>query len=104
MLPELLDCGEGGAVQGLSFQDREPDLHLVKPGGPRRREMEMHVRMTLEPAIVVRLVGAEVVENDVDGGVRVVSDDTVHKIEEFDAPPAIFVGGSDLASGHLEGR
>ena len=60
--------------------------------------------MTLEPAIVVRLVGAEVVENDVDGGVRVVSDDTVHKIEEFDAPPAIFVGGSDLASGHLEGR
>ena len=33
-LPELFDQGEGGAVQRLCFQDREPDFHLVEPGDP----------------------------------------------------------------------
>jgi hypothetical protein len=37
-------------MQRLSLQDREPDFDLVEPGGPRRREVEMHV--TFEPAIV----------------------------------------------------
>src|SRR5262249_54301339 len=71
---------------------------------PCRGEMEMHVRVTLEPAIVLWLVGVEVVEDDMDGGVRVISDDIVHEIEKFDAPSAIFVRRGDLAGGHLEGR
>src|SRR5262245_50859273 len=103
MLPELLDRGEGGSVQGLSFEDREPDLDLVEPRGPRRREVEMHVPVTLEPAIVLGLVGVEVVEDDVDGGVRMASDNIVHEIEEFDASPTIFVGSRDLSGGDLEG-
>ena len=45
VLSELFDRGEGCAAQGLSLQDREPDLDLIEPGGPRRREVEMHVRM-----------------------------------------------------------
>src|SRR5215211_8172273 len=49
VLPELIDRGERGAVQRLSLQNREPDLHLVEPGSPRRREVELHVRVTLEP-------------------------------------------------------
>ncbi len=52
MLPELFDRGEGSAVQRLSFQDLEPDFHLIEPGGPRRREVEKNVRVALEPAIV----------------------------------------------------
>lgn len=32
VLPELFDRGEGSAVQRLSFQDREPDFHLIEPG------------------------------------------------------------------------
>ena len=56
VLAELGDGSERGAVQRLSLQDREPDFDLVEPGGPRRREVEMHVRMTFEPAIVPGLV------------------------------------------------
>ena len=47
VLPELRDGGEGSAMQGLSFQDREPDFHLIEPGGSRWGEVEMHVRVTL---------------------------------------------------------
>jgi hypothetical protein len=35
VLAKLGDGGERGAVQGFSFQDRKPDLYLIKPGGPR---------------------------------------------------------------------
>ena len=62
----------------------------------------MHIRVTLEPAIVLRLVGVEIVEDHMDCGVRVVSDYIVHEVEEHDAPAAIFVRGSDLAGGHLK--
>src|ERR1700676_4040786 len=55
----------------------------------------MHVRVTLEPTVVGGLVGVEVVEDDVDGGVRMAHDDIVHGIEEFDPTPAIFVGSGD---------
>ena len=56
---------QGGAVQRLGFQDREPDFDLVEPGSARRREVEVHVRMTLEPAVILWFVGVEVVEDDV---------------------------------------
>lgn len=46
----------------------------------------MNVRVA-EPAIVPGLVGIEIVEDDVDGRVRVSGDDIVHEIEELDAPP-----------------
>ena len=89
VLPELFDRGEGRVVEGLPLQDREPDFDLVEPGSPRRREMETHVGMTLEPAVVFGLVGVEVVEDDMDGGVRMSGDDVVHEIGEFDASPTI---------------
>src|SRR3981189_74607 len=101
--PEVFDRGEGSAVEGLCLEDREPDLDLVEPGSPRRREVEAHVGMALEPAVVLGLVGIEVVEDDMDGGGRMGGDYVVHEIEEFDAPPAAFMGGGDLAGGHLEG-
>src|SRR4029450_2594943 len=88
VLSQLLDRGEGSAVQGFSLQDGEPDFHLIEPGGPRRGEVEMNVGVTLEPAILAGLVGVEIVENDVDGGVGVGGDDVVHEVEELDAPTA----------------
>src|SRR4029450_10029816 len=81
----------------------EPDFHLIEPGGPRRGEVEMNVGVTLEPAILAGLVGVEIVENDVDGGVGVGGDDVVHEVEELDAPTASLVRGGDLAGGDLEG-
>ena len=59
--------------------------------------------MTFEPAIVPGLVGVQVVEDDMDGRVRVCGDDVVHEVEELDAPPALLVRGRHLAGGHFEG-
>ena len=61
-------------MQGLSFEDREPDFHLIEPRRPRRREVEVHVRVSLQPAVVLRLVGIEVVEDDMDLAVRIGGD------------------------------
>src|SRR6516225_12269581 len=87
------------SMQRLSLQDREPVFALVEPGGPRRREVEM----TFEPAIVPGLVGIQVVEDDMDGRIRVCGDDVVHEVEELDAPPALLVRGRHLAGGYFEG-
>ena len=63
----------------------------------------MHIRVTLEPAIVLGLVGVEIVEDDVNGRVDVSGDDIIHEVEEFDAPPTRLVRGGDLAGCHVEG-
>jgi hypothetical protein len=94
VLPELLNGCKGCAVQGFSFQGREPGFHLIEPGGLRRDEVKAHLGMTLEPGVVLGLLGVEVVEDHVDCG-----DDIVHEIH---APVAIFVGDRDLARGHFE--
>ena len=47
VLPELFDRREGSTVSETSFQDREPDFHLIEPGGARRREVKMNVRWRL---------------------------------------------------------
>lgn len=77
-LCELLDPAEGSAVQGFAFRDPEPDLALVELGGTRRAEVEMHVGMSIQPAVVLRLVGVEVVERDMNVLARLGGDDAIH--------------------------
>jgi len=48
MLLQLLDGGEGSAVQRLALEDGKPSLDLIEPRRPRRGEMEMHVGLPLE--------------------------------------------------------
>jgi hypothetical protein len=57
----------------------------------------------LEPAVVLGLMGLEIIEDDVDGGVRVAGDDVVHEVEELDAAATVLVRRGHLAGGHLEG-
>ena len=95
---------EGGPSEGFSLKDGEPDLDLIEPGGLGRSEVELHVWVPLKPAIILRLMGIEIVEDDVDGGVRIVREDIVHEIEEFDPAATILVGGGDLAGRHFKGR
>ena len=59
--------------------------------------------MTFEPAIVPGLVGVQVVEDDMDGRIRVCGNDVVHEVEKIDAPSALLVRGRHLAGGHFEG-
>ena len=54
-----------------------PDFHLVEPGSPGRGEMKPYGWMALEPGIVFGLVRVEVVEDDMDGAVRMSGDDVV---------------------------
>ena len=106
---EILDMGdefwntsERGSVERLSREDREPDFDLVKPGGVRRGEVEMHVLVTLQPHVALGLVGREIVEHDMDFAIRMIGDDLVHEVEEFDAPPAFVMAPDDLAAFKVE--
>lgn len=45
--------------------------------------------------------GVEVVEHNVDCGIRIGGDDVVHEVKEFDAPAAFLVGGNE---GGKQGR
>ena len=84
------------------MQDREPDLDLIEPGGVGRGEVEMHIGVTLEPAVVLRLVGAKIIEDNMDGSMGIGSDDRVHEVKELDAPAAALVGGHDFTGRHFE--
>ena len=66
--------------------------------------MGMNVRVAPEPAIVPGLVGVEIVEYDVDGGVRVSGNDTVDETEELAAPQALRGRGGELAGSYLKGE
>ena len=87
MFLKLLEACEGGAAERLPLQDREPYLDLVEPGRTRRREMELHIGMGLEPVLIL-LVGVEVVEDDVKLSARKGRGNAVHEIEKLDAATA----------------
>src|SRR5436190_19602344 len=63
----------------------------------------MDVAMTPEPAIVLRFVGVEIVEDDMDLVVRIIGDDPVHEVEELHPPATLLVSRQDLAIGEVEG-
>jgi len=87
VLLELFEAREGGAAERLALQDREPYLDLIEPGRACRREMKLHIGVGLEPVLVL-LVGAEVVEDDVKLAVRKGRGETVHEIEKLDTATA----------------
>ena len=62
----LVGRGMARAVERATLQDAEPDLDLVEPARVGGGEMEVDVAVTGQPAIVLGLVGREVVEDDVD--------------------------------------
>ena len=49
-----------------------------------------------QPAIVFGLMGVQVVENDMNLAAGIGGDDTVHEIQELDAPTAPVMAGFDL--------
>src|SRR5215831_1161782 len=98
----VCDRSKGGAGERLVGQDREPNLDLIEPGGARRREMKVDVGMAGEPAVGLRLMGVEVVEDDVNLPLGMRGHDAVHEVEELDAPAAPIVLGSHLAGSNVE--
>src|SRR6266849_3591853 len=85
---ELGDGVERCAGKRFASQDGEPDLDLIEPGGPRRGEVEVDVAVALEPSVMLGLVGAEVVEDDMDLVARVLREEAIHEVEELDTASA----------------
>ena len=66
----------------------------------RWRKVQMHVGMTLEPAVVFGFVSIEIVQNDVNFLFLAVGlYDAVHEIQELPAAPPFVVTGLHQASG-----
>ena len=63
----------------------------------------MDVGMTLQPAVLLRLVSIQVIDYHMDFAARVRRDDLVHKIRKFPASAALVMRGFDHTGGHLEG-
>lgn len=96
-------AGEAGAPARGARQETEPDLHLIEPARVGRREVEVHVRMACQPAVVLQFVRSEIVENDMQFHVRgVVGNDLVQKQEQLASTPTPVVPSFDLARGHVE--
>jgi len=53
--------GETGATQSSATEDAEPALHLIQLQAADRSVMQMDVGASLQPAILFRLVGVQVV-------------------------------------------
>ena len=58
--------------------------------------VEPDVRVASQPAVVLRFVGIQVVQDDVEFGVRVQRDEAVHEVEELSAsPPTVMADMGD---------
>src|SRR4030081_3860766 len=58
--------------------------------------------MALQPGVVL-LVGVEIVKDDFEPPVRILSNHVVHEGEKLLAAPTLLVGSLDLTGRHLEG-
>jgi len=94
------------SLEGRPFEDAEPDLDLVEPRRVGRGEVEMDVPMADQPAVVLGLVGTEVVEHDVDLELRigVGREDVVHEVEELAPPAPRVVARLDQPARDFQGR
>src|SRR5260370_41586626 len=97
---QLFDIDKAGSLERLAAQNAKPAFNLVKPRSMRWRKMKMDIGMTLEPAIVLGLVGVEVIENDVNFFfVAVRINDAIHEVQELPAAPAFVMAGLNQPSG-----
>src|SRR5437870_608971 len=86
-LSQLHHRGEAGPLQSLAAHDTEPAFDLVEPRGMSGGVMKMNVGMTCPPAIMLGLMGIQVVYDHVQVQIRIGSHQTVHKVQEL-APAA----------------
>jgi hypothetical protein len=98
LVADLAWRGEAGAGQGFGNQTSTWFSQEACVGVKWKPD----VLVAGEPAIVFRLVGVEVVQDDVNLTTQMLSDDAVHEVQELDAPAAPVVARFDQTGGHLE--
>ncbi len=89
--------------KGLPPQNTEPALHLVQPGSMSGGVMEMDIGMPGQTPVVLRFMGIQVIENDMQLCVGIESDDTVHKVQELPATAVRVMAGWHQSGGHFQG-
>ena len=84
----------------LTDQDAEPALYLIKPTGVGRDEVKMNVGVSRQPAVMLGLMGIEIVEDDVKFALWIERHNLVHEVQELPPAPALSVAGNIDLAGH----
>jgi hypothetical protein len=66
--------------------------------------MEVHIFVTLQPAVVFGFVSVQVVENDMNLPAGVAGDDFIHEVEELPPSASLVMAGPHKASGDFQCR
>lgn len=85
-LAQFDDRRETSPLQCLTAQSAEPALDLINPGSVGRGVVKTDVRVTSQPAVVLRLVRTQIVYDDTQGSAGIGSDHLIHKVQKFAAP------------------
>src|SRR5207253_4483368 len=72
--------------------------------GIGRSEMQMDLRMALQPAVLFGLVSVQVVQYHVNFAIRVGGYDLIHEVQKLSSPAAVVVTREDLPGGDIEDR
>ena len=95
-LANLPRVGSAQVPEHRAGEDAEPHLHLVQPRGMGRRVVEAGLGVPRQPAVVLGLVGTQVVQDDVK--LRVGGYSTPTK-EPLPAPVSLVLSGLDVSQG-----
>jgi len=98
--PQREHAAECVGPNSAAFERREPSLNGVEPRSARRREVKLKAGVLREPELHLGcLVGAAVVENDVDGQrARMGTIDLFQEADELFGPMPLLELGQDLPS------
>jgi len=80
-LTQLPWTGKARSRQGVRDEDAEPDLHLIEPRRMGRNEVQVDVLVPREPAIMLRFMSVQIVEDNVQLPVRILSHQVIHEID-----------------------
>ncbi|MDA9823667.1 hypothetical protein N9C56_14430 [Paracoccaceae bacterium] len=76
---------------------------MIELGSAGRGKVEMDVLVPSQPAVAFRLMGVEIVKNDMDVAALIGLDDVFHEVESLDAPTAFVLAARDHARGNIKG-
>src|ERR1700733_1607931 len=94
---EVCEALERSALERLAGKDREPDFDLVQPRCVCRSVVQMDVRVARQPDVTFRLVGGQIVENDMDLLALMLLDHAVHEVEELQPSAALVMPARHLS-------
>ena len=68
---DLSRCCKTGALESTSGENTEPDFCLIEPRGMGGSVVKMNIFVPGQPPIPFRLMGVQIIENDMDLLVRI---------------------------------